>query len=154
MARSVLLVSGLLAGLAAMLALGTADAADPAFCGKYSSEALKSVQAAKQLKCGFGGPRWNNNQGLHMGWCLASPPQAAHFESAARASALKLCTCDWYANHTMVQVWRNIAEKCGFGGVRWLESRKAHYEWCKNVNPPFHALKNELDIRKKMLKGC
>jgi hypothetical protein len=36
----------------------------------------------------------------------------------------------------------------------WLDSKKAHYNWCFNANPPFSAMQNEMDIRKKMLKGC
>ena len=66
---------------------------------------------------------------------------------------LKLCTCQWYADQTMVQTM-NIANKCKFAGLRWLESKKAHYDWCFNANPPFNAMLNEIDIRKKMLKGC
>lgn len=33
-------------------------AADPAFCSKYASDANKAATQAKQLKCGFQGPRW------------------------------------------------------------------------------------------------
>jgi hypothetical protein len=54
----------------------------------------------------------------------------------------------------MVQIATNIADKCGFTGLRWLESKQAHYDWCFNMNPPFSAIQNELDIRKKTLKGC
>ena len=34
------------------------------------------------------------------------------------------------------------------------QSKKAHYDWCFNANSPFSAMLNEIDIRKKMLKGC
>jgi len=154
MYRNLLVVLGLLAGLGAWLTSGAVNAADPLYCGKYTSEAIKSVLLAKHLKCGFQGPRWNNDKTSHMAWCLFMPQNIAQSETDARATDLKLCTCQWYADQTMVQIAMNIANKCGFTGLRWLDDKKAHYDWCFNVNPPFSAMSNEIDIRKKMLKGC
>ena len=154
MYRNLLVVLGLLAGLGAYLASGAANAADPVYCGQYTSDAMKSVLLAKHLKCGFQGPRWNNDKASHMAWCLFVPQNIAQSETEARATDLKLCTCQWYADQTMVQIAMNIANKCGFTGLRWLDDKKAHYDWCFNVNPPFSAMSNEIDIRKKMLKGC
>lgn len=154
MARNLLLALGLLIGLGAVLAYGAANAADPVFCGKYVSDAVKAVSAANHLKCGFKGPRWGKEKGGHMAWCLIVPPNIAQSETDARAGQLKLCTCQWYADQTMVQIAMNIANKCKFTGLRWLDSKKAHYDWCFNANPPFSAMLNEIDIRKKMLKGC
>ena len=154
MFRNLLLALGLLAGLGACLTSGAVNAADPVYCGQYTSEALKSVLLAKHLKCGFQGPRWNNDKGSHMAWCLFVPQNVAQSETDARAANLKLCTCQWYADQTMVQIAMNIANKCGFTGLRWLDDKKAHYDWCFNANPPFSAMTNEIDIRKKMLKGC
>ncbi|MGZ8415360.1 MAG: hypothetical protein ACXWVQ_00015 [Methyloceanibacter sp.] len=154
MVRNLLLALGLVAGLSAWLAHGAADAADPAFCGKYASDAMKAVSQANYLKCGFKGPRWTGDKKNHLAWCLFVPSGAAKFETDARANDLKLCTCQWYADQTMVQIAMNIAKKCKFTGLRWLDSKKAHYNWCFNANPPFSAMQNEMDIRKKMLKGC
>jgi hypothetical protein len=154
MFRNLLLALGLFAGLGACLASGAVNAADPVFCGQYTSDAMKSVLLAKHLRCGFQGPRWNSDKGSHMAWCLFVPPNVAQSETDARAAKLKLCTCQWYADQTMVQIATNIADKCGFTGLRWLESKQAHYDWCFNMNPPFSAMQNELDIRKKTLKGC
>lgn len=154
MYRYLLLALGLLAGLGAYLASGAANAADPVYCGQYTSAAIKSVLLAKHLKCGFQGPRWNNDKTSHMAWCLFVPQNIAQSETDARSANLKLCTCQWYADQTMVQIAMNIANKCGFSGLRWLDDKKAHYDWCFNVNPPFSAMSNEIDIRKKMLKGC
>jgi len=154
MYRYLLLALGLLAGLGAYLASGAANAADPVYCGQYTSDAIKSVLLAKHLKCGFQGPRWNNDKTSHMAWCLFVPQNIAQSETDARSANLKLCTCQWYADQTMVQIAMNIANKCGFTGLRWLDDKKAHYDWCFNVNPPFSAMSNEIDIRKKMLKGC
>ena len=154
MVRNILLGFAVIAGLCACLVSGAAHAGDPIFCGKYTSDAMSAVSQAKYLKCGFVGSRWTNEKNNHMAWCLFVPTSAAKFETDARAKELKFCTCKWYADQTMVQVAINIAKKCKFTGTRWLDSKKAHYEWCANFNPPFSALQNEIDIRKKMLKGC
>jgi hypothetical protein len=154
MIRNLLLGLGLLAGLGAWLTSSAVNAADPVYCGQYTSDAIKSVLLAKHLKCGFQGPRWNNDKTSHMAWCLFMPQNIAQSETDARSADLKLCTCQWYADQTMVQIAMNIANKCGFTGLRWLEDKKAHYNWCFNANPPFGAMQNEIDIRKKMLKGC
>ena len=90
------------------------------------------------------GPRWGKEKGGHTAWCLIVPPNIAQSETDARADA----------DQTMVQIAKNIANKCKFTGLRWLDSKKAHYDWCFNANPPFSARLNEIDIRKKMLKGC
>jgi hypothetical protein len=66
-----------------------------------------------------------------MAWCLFVPQNVAQSETDARATKLKLCTC---ADQTMVQIATNIANKCGFTGLRWLESKQAHYDWCFNAN--------------------
>ena len=154
MFRNLLLALGLLIGLGACLAYGAANAADPCSAGKYISDAVKSVRLAKHLKCGFQGPRWGKDKGSHMAWCLFVPPKSRSRKPTRAPRKLKLCTCQWYADQTMVQIAMNIANKCGFTGLRWLESKKAHYDWCFNANPPFSAMQNEIDIRKKMLKGC
>ena len=86
MARNLLLALGLLVGLGAVLADGAANAADPVFCGKYVSDAVKAVSAANHLKCGFKGPRWGKDKGGHMAWCLIVPPNIAQSETDARAA--------------------------------------------------------------------
>ena len=154
MLRTCLLAFGLAFILAAFAANSAVNAADPIFCAKYASEAEKSVQLAKHLKCGFQGPRWGKDKGPHMAWCLLVNSKLAHSEMDARAADLKHCTCQWYADQTMVQVALNIAHKCGFTGLRWIDSKKAHYNWCFNANPGMSAMEHEIDARKKMLKGC
>ena len=124
MARNLLLALGLLIGLGAVLAYGATNAADHVFCGKYVSDAVKAVSAANHLKCGFKGPRWGKEKGGHMAWCLIVPPNIAQSETDARAARLKVCTCQWYADQTMVQIAMNIANKCGFTGLRWLKARR------------------------------
>ena len=154
MLRKCLLTLGLVLTLGVFATNNAAMAGDSNFCAKYAIQAEKAVSLAKHLKCGFQGPRWIKEKGAHMAWCILVDPNLAHSESDARAAELKQCTCSWYADHTMVQIAMNIANKCGFSGLRWLESKQAHYDWCFNMNPPFSAMENEIDIRKKMLNGC
>ena len=54
----------------------------------------------------------------------------------------------------MVPVATNTAKKCGFTGLRWLDDKKAHYDWCANFKPGMDAMMNEMKARKNMLKGC
>ncbi|HEX2446866.1 MAG TPA: hypothetical protein VHK26_01595 [Methyloceanibacter sp.] len=138
----------------AIAAIHAASAADPTYCAKYASDAEKAASLAKKLGCGFQGPRWGMDKGPHMAWCLLVDPKLAHSETEARSADLKLCSCQQYADQTMVQVAINIAKKCGFTGLRWLDNKKAHYNWCFNANPGLKAMQNEIDIRKQMLKGC
>ena len=151
MFRSGLLTLGLVLALATSFA---AEAADPVFCNKYANEADKSVKLATQLKCGFQGPRWIKGTSPHIAWCLLVDASLVQAEADARAVELKDCTCHWYADKTMVQIATNIADKCGFTGLRWLDDKQAHYDWCFNMNPGMDAMKSEIDARKKMLKGC
>jgi hypothetical protein len=77
MLRNRVLTSSLIIGLAAFAANHAANAADPVFCANYASEAVKSAQLAKHLKCGFQGPRWTKDQAPHMAWCVLMPPNVA-----------------------------------------------------------------------------
>jgi hypothetical protein len=54
----------------------------------------------------------------------------------------------------MVQIASNIANKCGFTGLRWLDAKQAHFDWCAKMNPGMNAMKNEIKIRDGRLKGC
>jgi hypothetical protein len=54
----------------------------------------------------------------------------------------------------MVQVATNIANKCRFTGLRWLDNKQAHYDWCANIKPGINAMMSEMKARKNMLKGC
>ena len=109
--------------------------ADTVFCGKYANNADKAVKLAKQLKCGFQGLRWGKGTSGHLAWCLIVDETLAQSEADARASELQDCTCHWYADQTMVQIASNIANKCGFTGLRWLEDKQAYFDWCSKMNP-------------------
>ena len=152
MYRVGLLALGLIFTVGAV-AIPGAKAADPGFCKKYANEAEQSVSFAKALKCGFQGPRWVGGKGPHFSWYLLVDKGLAQSETDARRADLKACTCQWYADQPMVQIAMNTAKKCGFNGLRWLDDKTAHYNWCFNANPGIAAMKSELSIRKKMLNG-
>ncbi|MGA7544969.1 MAG: hypothetical protein WBW08_03960 [Methyloceanibacter sp.] len=85
---------------------------------------------------------------------VTSDQNTAQAETDNRAKDIEKCTCQWYADQTMVQVATNTAKKCGFTGLRWLDDKKAHYDWCANFKPGMDAMMNEMKARKNMLKGC
>jgi hypothetical protein len=154
MSRRCALAISLITALGLLAAQGSARAADPLFCEGYAKDASKSVKLAIHLNCGFQGPRWIKDPNAHKFWCLIADQKTAQGETDARATELKACTCQWYADQTMVQIATNIAKKCGFTGLRWLDDKKAHHDWCANFNPSLDAMMNEIEIRKTMLKGC
>jgi hypothetical protein len=154
MGRCCVLALSLLAAFGLLAPANFARAADPAFCGKYANDADKAVKLAKQLKCGFQGLRWGKGTSGHLAWCLIVDEPLAQSEADARASELQDCTCHWYADQTMVQITTNIAKKCGFTGLRWLDDKQAHFDWCDKMNPGLDAMKDEIKTREKMLNGC
>ena len=85
---------------------------------------------------------------------MTSDQNTAQAETDNRAKDIEKCTCQWYADQTMVQVATNTAKKCGFTGLRWLDDKKAHYDWWANFKPGMDAMMNEMKARKNMLKGC
>jgi hypothetical protein len=145
---------GLIFVIAAFAANHVARAADPLFCNQYANQADKSAKLAKQFKCGFQGPRWGKGTSGHLAWCLIVDQGLAQSEADIRATELKPCICHWYADNTMVQIATNIANKCGFTGLRWIDNKQAHYDWCFNQNPGLDAMKSEMKIREGMLNGC
>jgi hypothetical protein len=150
--RYVLVVSLIAVGLFAPT--NPAPAADPGFCDGYAKEASQKVKLNNKLKCGFQGPRWGSDINGHRLWCLIADQNTAQAETDNRAKDIEKCTCQWYADQTMVQVATNTAKKCGFTGLRWLDDKKAHYDWCANFKPGMDAMMHEMKARKNMLKGC
>ena len=154
MGRYCVVVLSLLTAFGLVASNNLARAADFKFCSDYESTAADKVKLAKQFNCGFTGPRWIKNADTHLAWCLIADQNAAQAETDARATDLKGCTCQWYADQTMVQIATNIANKCGFTGLRWIDDKKAHYDWCANFNPGLPAMMGEMEARKAQLKGC
>lgn len=129
-----------------------AKAADPQFCDAYATKAFSAAKAISEFNCGFQGPRWLLDENAHRFWCLIVPEPTAQGETGAREAQIKGCTCNWYADTAMAQIADNKARNCGFGGLRWLDSRRGHYDWCNVFNPGLPAMKGENNTRAAMLQ--
>jgi hypothetical protein len=84
----VLTVSGLVS------ILGSARAADPAFCRGYTQAALNQVRGGlSNPRCqgGMQGPRWSSDYNVHYQWCLGASFGAAGDERDARTQYLRGC---------------------------------------------------------------
>jgi hypothetical protein len=68
-------------------------AADPQFCAEYARDAVRQVDVDMSIPGCFRGfdARWNRDYGVHYGWCLGAPYEAANRERAIRAQRLREC---------------------------------------------------------------
>ncbi len=68
-------------------------AADPQFCAEYARDAVRQVDVNMSIPGCFRGfdARWNRDYGVHYGWCLGAPYEAANRERAIRAQRLREC---------------------------------------------------------------
>ena len=107
-----------------------------------------------RFDCDFHGWRWATDIETHLGWCLGNAKTAVQDEAAARANDIRLCTCQWYADHTMDQVAISTTKTCGFAGPRWSEDRSAHYRWCVLYKVPLAILESEIKTRNDLLAKC
>ena len=144
-------VLGLLSGLAMLVTAGIANAANPQYCDGYAKQAFKAAKQNNQFNCGFQGPRWLLDVNGHRFWCSIASEAQANAETSTRQTELKGCTCNWYADKAMAQIAENKARNCGCNGIRWINSRQGHYDWCANFNPGLPAMKGEIATRRAML---
>ena len=70
----------------------SAQAANPAACVGYANQAVFQQHRNLAQGCGFVGPRWQKNYGLHYAWCLTAPYSAVKHETSARHHMLQQCT--------------------------------------------------------------
>jgi hypothetical protein len=62
------------------------------WCRKYGHQASAAATEMFSLKCGYTGPRWSQDDDMHLKWCLFEGTQAlANAETAARSAALADC---------------------------------------------------------------
>lgn len=148
------LAAALLSALMLILLSPAANAANPQFCDTYAKKAFKAAKENTQFNCGFQGPRWLLDVNGHRLWCSLVPEAMAQAETNARQSEMSGCVCNWYADKAMAQVKENKQRNCGFDGLRWINSRQAHHDWCANFNPGMNAMKGEIATRKAMLNQC
>ena len=128
-----------------------ANAADAQYCDAYATKAFDAAKANNEFSCGFQGARWLLDENAHRFWCLIVPEPTAQSETSVRDAQLKGCTCNWYADKAIAQVAENKARNCGFDGLRWLDSRQAHYDWCNTFNPGLPAMRGENNTREALL---
>lgn len=152
MTKASAFVLGLLS-VFAIIAINTgANAADPQYCDSYATKAFNAAKLNNEFSCGFQGPRWLLDENGHRIWCLIVPKATAQGEASIRETKLKGCTCNWYADKAMAQIADNKARNCSFGGLRWIDSRQGHYDWCNKFDPSLPAMKGEINTRKAMLQ--
>ena len=60
-------------------------------CERYADEAVALVERARELGCGFSGPRWVEDRSLHRDWCLRQQAAAIDGEARAREDDLERC---------------------------------------------------------------
>jgi hypothetical protein len=60
-------------------------------CEAYARSAVSQNSENAGNKCGFGGPRWHANYGLHLAWCLTQAPSSVQAESRRRQQDLGKC---------------------------------------------------------------
>ena len=89
-----MLVKPIVLAASAFLALSaSAFAADPNFCAEYARDAVRQTDHNMSIPGCFHGfdARWNRDYGVHYGWCLGAPYEAANRERAIRAERLREC---------------------------------------------------------------
>ena len=147
---------------ALQVALGMTTALAQQNCEAYARSAVSQNSENIRNKCGYGGPRWHANYGLHLGWCLTQSPPIVQAESRRRQQDLGKCTggvignakqgpqkkgsgqigravgpvdsfCDRYASGAVSHDKRNRANGCGFRGNNWTGNKTAHYQFCMRV---------------------
>jgi hypothetical protein len=131
-------------------------------CNKYATLANADQTSNLSGRCGFTGPRWQNNYDAHLSWCLTMPIQAANHELNIRTAMLGVCgreepyvRCDGYARQAIAQISEATARRCSFGGQppgRWNPIYEDHLAWCIGVDADFAA--SETRGREGPLSQC
>jgi hypothetical protein len=140
--------------LSVLAAPGFAMAADASFCDSYAEKASHEAVLAGRFACTFHGPRWVSDVEAHRAWCLGAQESVVHAEATARTKDIRLCMCEWYAEHATAQAAMNAAHQCQFTGPRWTPDRSAHYRWCILANASLATLESEIKTRKDALAEC
>jgi len=131
-----------------------AAATDAKLCDAYAQQAAHQAGLAVRFACKFHGPRWSGDAEARREWCRGSGKAAVQAEAKSRATDIRLCMCDWYANNALSQAKTNDARGCGFTGPRWSLDRSAHYRWCVLDKAPMKTLESEITTRQELLAKC
>ena len=135
--------------LAVTAAVPLRAAANPDLnCAVYASEAMKEINEAQALGCGFGGPGWLPDYNAHFAWC-ASPgvtivdvsredqnrlAQIAQCKQAKANDSAKAQYCTQFANDMMELARYNTEVPCGFTDSRYDPNYQGHFNWCMSVD--------------------
>lgn len=133
-------------------------------CARYAQVAVNQQAENLRLNCGFQGPRWQSNFVRHRSWCRTVNRAAADSETDVRTRELEQCRiaqqqpapgrgrCGRYADNAVEQYRESVALGCGFSNHRWNDNRRAHRNWCRNVNQA--QTRSETRRRNDMLSQC
>jgi hypothetical protein len=132
-------------------------------CARYAQEAVDQNAENRRLNCGLRGPRWQNDFVRHRNWCRTVNRAASRNETDARNRQLQQCRvarqpqpqrgrCGRYADNAVEQYRESVALGCGFNNHRWNDNRRAHRNWCRNVNRA--QTNSETQRRDNMLRQC
>lgn len=115
-------------------------------CRDYAEEAVTTAREARDLGCGFSGPRWSQRYGEHYSWCLSATRDQVRAERTGRAADMRSCrggtdggggdraeACRDYAEEAVSQIADARRRNCGFSGARWQGGYNVHYNWCMSA---------------------
>lgn len=132
-------------------------------CARYAEEAVDQQAENLRLNCGLQGPRWQSNFARHRNWCRNVSRAATDDETEIRSQQIEQCRiaqqpvprggrCGRYADNAVEQYRESVALGCGFNNHRWNDNRRAHRNWCRNVNRA--QTRSETQRRNDMLGQC
>ncbi|MGE0846258.1 MAG: hypothetical protein AB7L41_08305 [Flavobacteriaceae bacterium] len=133
-------------------------------CQAYADFALRDVNKAKAAQCGFTGPRWSADRGLHVGFCTerlsANDDNAMTSETRIRENDVFGCEqrfrCTAYSKTAIQAVGEATQLGCGFKPPRWSPDEGLHFGYCmgREAAGDQYAISNETAIRATQLAGC
>ena len=93
-------------------------------CREYASRSTEQAEKAREMQCGYAGPRWVTAYQQHFSWCMSVPESFLAREVDERKSALEVCRprqstgegCQQYARSAFRLARRNFERRCGFHG--------------------------------------
>lgn len=146
-------ILGVSAALLAAAIVSEVNAATETVCVGYARHAVKEATEAKNLGCGFTGPRWSTDHDTHFNWCKGAEGQTVSREAVSRGGPLMNCSsCRSYADAAANAARTNIDRRCGFSGPRWTTDTAAHFGWCMKVGSG--AAAKEASARQAELSSC
>ncbi len=115
--------------------------ADFARCGTYAREAVAQAKRAKDLACGYTGPRWSTSLAVHLQFCRRNDAATLADVRRFRERRLERCelaqstprdpACDRYAKRALRAQRINLEQECGYTNrIRWSSDYDHHYNYC------------------------